>query len=92
MGHGRRPPPTGLLRNVNRSRTVLANLLLRRAVLGKGNTRSVELLVWYTPDPDCAVFTAGDQCLGVHVLEFGYQAPEIFLVSSDPNMIYIKNE
>ena len=54
--------------------TVLAHLVLRRAVLGKGKTPSVELLVWCaggdTPDPHRAVFASGDHCLGVHVLEF----------------------
>ncbi len=60
--------------------TVLAHLLLRRAVLAKGKTPSIELLLWCagvdTPDPHRAVFAAGDQCLRVHVLEFDNQAPE----------------
>ena len=56
---------------------VLAHLLLRRAVLGKDKTPSVELILLCaggdTPDPYRAVLAAGDQCLRVHVLEFGLE-------------------
>ncbi len=59
----------------------------------------VELLVWCaggnTPDPHRALFAAGDQCLGVHVLEFRDCAPEIsseFVPVPHPDMIYINHE
>ena len=52
----------------------------QRAVLGKGKTPSIELLLRCaavgTPDHFRAVSAAGDQCLRVHVLEFGNRAPE----------------
>ena len=55
--------------------TVLAHLLLQRAVLGKGKTLSVELLLLCTggdtADPHRAVVAVGDQCLRVNVLENG---------------------
>ena len=61
---------------------VLAHLVLQRAVLGKGKTASVELLLLCagggTPDPHRAVFAAGDQCLLIHVLELGDRPPENF--------------
>ena len=60
--------------------TVLANLVLQRAVLGKDKTPSVELLLLCaggdTPYPHRAVFVAGDQCLCIHVLDICDRAPE----------------
>jgi len=54
-----------------------------KSVLGKGKTLSKELLLLCgggdTPDPIRVVFTTGDQCLRVNLLEFGDRGPENFM-------------
>ncbi len=75
------------------------SLVLRKTVLGKDKTPSVELLLLCaggdTSYPHRPVFAARDQCLGVHVLELRDRAPEN---SSElvpvpyPDMIYINHE
>ena len=76
--------------------TVLAHLLLRGPVLGKGRTPSVELLLLCvgddTPDPHRVVVDVGDQCLRVHILELGDRRSEFFCKLdpvSYPKILYI---